>query len=472
MGKRRNDGAQESKEEYEARQYREEMEGGNGGGDNNGNGNGFSRASEAEMKKRRIVRVSSHNKWKKRGIGSGSGTGSAGPIAAPFTPSGTSASASTTTNPFARTVLTPSSKGITSNTNSDASKPNPFAKISFASSTPSGNSSASSGSGGGGGFQFQAPATKRSRPSETTPPMNLLPKSTKSTTSSALRNASTLNTTSSSIPPPVQNKSKDNLHIPMLESTKLNIAMLRMAQMEYQANPLSDWSVWLKNYNRQIPALLEKEAAERVQTGAPGTTTGTTTTGTATTTTSSATTSSSGLFTFGKSAANTTTTASTSSFATKITSAPTSTPASTSASTSSTQPKTTNGLVELDKPEEVAKIVDADTEELYECNAKHRKYISKDEEWKMFSAGKLRVTRNISQNFYQLVIRDVNVGSVKFNIRVVKGMTIHEPIKKNRKGLLYFVAVQDAEEGPENFGLTTKEEDIDGLYEVLKKITG
>ena len=76
MAKRRNDGNQESKEEYEARERREEMERG-GDGDTVGGG-GFSRASQETLKTRRIIRVSASSKWKNR-----SKTANSNPIATP-----------------------------------------------------------------------------------------------------------------------------------------------------------------------------------------------------------------------------------------------------------------------------------------------------------------------------------------------------------------------------------------------------
>jgi len=469
MGKRRNDGAQESKEEYEARQYREEMMGGgSGGGSSGGNGTGFSRASEAEMKGRRIIKVSSHSRWKRRGGGGGGNAGAGsdganiGSITAPLTPAGNTgvrfgagtASTSTSTNPFAKTVLTPSSKSITGNTSNEDSKPNPFSTISFASSATK------PPSGGAGGFQFPTPAAKRSRPSESTPAINFGSAMT-STSESTSKSTFTMKNTSIS-PTPTQNKAKENLKIPMSEVTKANLTALRMAQNEYQANPLSDWSKWMEIYKQKISALVEKE-------GTTNATTGTTAT-TATTTTSS---SSNGLFTFGKTAGNTTTTASSAStLASKPTPAlpPKPTAASTSTSTSTTPG--TNGFIGLENPEELTKVVDEDLEDLYECKAKYRKWITADKEWKTYSAGNLRISKSKSRNTYQLVIRDLNVGNVKFNVQVSKDLPVKEPTKSKGKGCLFFSAVQNEGEDLQQFMLMTKEEDIDGLFAVWKTITG
>jgi len=215
-------------------------------------------------------------------------------------------------------------------------------------------------------------------------------------------------------------------------------------------------------YKQKISALVEKE-------GTTNATTGTTAT-TATTTTSS---SSNGLFTFGKTAGNTTTTASSAStLASKPTPAlpPKPTAASTSTSTSTTPG--TNGFIGLEKPEELTKVVDEDLEDLYECKAKYRKWITADKEWKTYSAGNLRISKSKSRNTYQLVIRDLNVGNVKFNVQVSKDLPVKEPTKSKGKGCLFFSAVQNEGEDLQQFMLMTKEEDIDGLFAVWKTITG
>lgn len=148
---------------------------------------------------------------------------------------------------------------------------------------------------------------------------------------------------------------------------------------------------------------------------------------------------------------------------------PTTNTTTTTTTTTSTSPKT-RVVTNAEDPEKIAKIVNEDDIELYECKAKHHKFIEKESTWKSFSAGTLRLTQSKTTKKAQLVIRN-DSGKVQFNIRVSEQIKIHTA-KNKVKGDILFGAVQDANVGPEKFRITVKIGDLDGLVEQLKAITG
>lgn len=496
MGKRGNDANQESKEEYEARERREGLLGGNNQDD------GFSRASKETIKTRRIIRVSS--KWKRnKTAGAGSagsvgvvgvvGAGSAGSTGAGAgvgvgvggmggglsirTP--TIPSAPTSTNPFANTILPPSKSIMSSNSNGNSgdtdSKPNPFASVSFASATPAKNTTTFKF---GGGNSSDVPSTtKRTKTDTTTTGSSLFQFKTSSTntnistsTSQPSKSQSPKNKNNNAMPQ-LRDGAKENDSIPLSEKTLLNLSMLRMAQLEYQANPLSDWTEWMKKYTAKVETVEKEEDCARQVAVQEKASLSSTVTATSTATTTTTTTGNVKPFT-GFSFASSSTSVTTTSAPTPVP-APAPTPAPATATTSND--KDAPNYQELLKPDQVLKTINEDEIELYECKAKYRKQITSTtdtnkKEWKSYSAGTLRITKSKSNHTYQLVIRDLNVGKVQFNISLSQGMNFNKPVVSKGKASILFVAVQDPKKGAELFALIVKMEDKDGLYGILSSI--
>ena len=486
--KRRNDNNQVSKEDYEAQQLRDEME----GGDENQVQSGFTRASAEVMKTRRLARVSNRNRFK-RSAGSGTGSGAAGvrpSVGVPgasgnngavpnvFTPkAGSSGGGGAPNNPFANTILSTTNN----NHQEEETKPNPFANVSLASSSKAAfsfnantNAAKSSTSndddtGNNGTTTQPTKRTKTSSSADTASNSTLLfsfaPKESTST--------SKINTTSK----PQQKHTTKNQHnnsknevVPLSEGTLLNLKMLRMAQLEGKANPLSDWTEpWLKIYLQKAKALKEKEEKELKEKNEKKEKTTVTTFMTQSSTTKSAPSSSGS--SFGTSTSSTTTAAAVASTAPKFNfSVPASTTGtSTTASTITTKPATTT-MTNTEDIEKIAKVVNEDDDELYECKAKYRKFIESENNWKGFAPGTLRLTKSKTTQKAQMVIRN-DSGKVQFNVRVFKGMKFVEQKAKD-KGHLLFGAIQDEAVGPEKFRLTVKLDDFDGLSQSLKSISG
>lgn len=481
MAKRRNEGNQESKEDYEAREHREEMEARKGGGgDTVETGYGFSRASDQALKSRRIISVST--KWKKKATGSIPPPAGAGAIPT-ATAASTASTLLTSKNPFANTVLTTSTES--------KPKSNPFASISFASSSTASGASTTSTTPA----SFQAGSAKRVKPSSTTT-TTTVDYSTSSFNKSTNLQSSSLSSSSSPIPP-LRDGAKQNDSILISEGTKLTLAMLRMAQLEYQANPLSDWTPWLQTYlekagelSSNLETVNEEKKDNEIQNSETKGSTGSMFSFGNSLTSNATSSGGSGVggdkLAFGfSSGSSATATATTTQESTKSkereftgfsftpapsTSSTETTPAPTTSPPMATEKKTEEGYVEIGKPDQVLKAINEDEEELYECRAKYRKKV--DKEWKSFSAGLMRLTKSKSSGASQLVIRDFNVGKVQFNIGVSKGMDFKEPQITKGKANILFYAVQDQKKGPELFALVVKAEEAGKLHGQLKAITG
>jgi hypothetical protein len=485
MGKRRSEINQETKEEYEAREHREEMEGGS-----SNNMGGFARASKEALKTRRIVRVSSRFKNRmKQGQGGALATpggsmvtpGTGAPIR---TPKAATSAMSPSNNPFANTVL--STPGAVANAASNDSKPNPFASIKFASTSQSKPNTTSATTAtpnfqfGGATTTTGASTTKPAKPFSFSANTSTTKSSItiSSSTSSSVRSPISSSTSGSNLPP-LRNGAKQNDTIPFSKGTLLNLEMLRMAQLEHQANPLSDWSCWLEKYSKRVE---EVKDSDGVRTGAnTGASTISDVVKESKEEESSNSKSASGFggFSFGGGAstsdiAEAASTSSKKEFsgfsfgpATTTTTAPPK-----SAAPTTTPILTSPSTTEEANPDQVVKAVNEDEEELFECRAKYRKFIEEEKVWKSYSVGILRVSKSKSNGSSKLVIRDATVGKVQFNVGVAKGMMVKEPQKSKGKGNIFFVAIQDPKVGPEKFLLVVKAEDADGLYASMKSITG
>ena len=230
MAKRRNDGAQESKEDYEARQAREEES-------DNEQGTGFSRASADVMKTRRKLVISSRFKQRVNKAGSSGSNMVIPPPRSMATGTGTTPS---TANPFASTTLTPST-GINTST-----KTNPFANVTFTTTMSDGISQTSTSVP-----SATINTSSKSNPSTLPPFISPLAKSMDNTLSDTFSSPSglTIPSTKSITAQPLPTLRKgaiENESIPISKKVLFNIKMFKMAQKEYQHNPLSDWSNWLR----------------------------------------------------------------------------------------------------------------------------------------------------------------------------------------------------------------------------------
>jgi tRNA G46 methylase TrmB len=102
-----------------------------------------------------------------------------------------------------------------------------------------------------------------------------------------------------------------------------------------------------------------------------------------------------------------------------------------------------------------------------ECNAKHGKMV--DGQWKMYTAGHLRLYRNkINLTQQKLVIRN-NMGKVLFNVGIQKGMKFMKQVSQ-KKGSVTFVACEDRERGMEKFAVSVKAQDIEQLFTTLESM--
>jgi len=488
MAKRRNDNAQLSKEDYDAVLAREEEDTSSipsGGG-------GFNRASSDVIQKRRIVRVS--NRFKRpTGAGTGATPGSKGisiraPSAVSAASFGTAASAAapSTNNPFAKTVLKPSSVENTT------AKSNPFATLSFANkATPLSTS--------GTETQHQG---KRMKPSAITAPtsINFTPSTTATTTATA-----TITTAKQEAAlPPLRNGAKENDAITMNENTKTVFSMLRMAQMEAKANPLSNYTEWLEAYSSKIrktqnqddvtdsatnhtvsvtTADTKKDEKENLPTSTSDTTAITNNEVKKNDSTNPFVTSSppkpfTGFsFTPAPTSAVPTTEKTSGTSSTGFSFNPISStvpapvaPTTTITSTTESEPSSTTATNNNNETEGVIKQLGEDEEELFECKAKYRKFVKDEKKWKTYAPGTLRLLKSKSGATNKIVIRDSTLGKVLFNVGVFKGMKFIAPQKAKGTASIRFFAVQDESSGLEQFCLVVKDESADGLFENLKKL--
>ena len=503
MGKRRNDSAQESKEAFEARSDREEAQGSN---EDEGLSAGFIRASDNEIKKRRIVSVV--GKWKKK---SSASTYIQPPSAVALAAPAAGSSAVKSSNPFANTVLsTPGvgmSTGRKSNNDVPESKPNPFSSVSFAVTTPNPSKSKSSTISRKATPGLKFSSSSSSTLSNNTSSATTVTNNSINIPSFSLRSNINTPQKASNISP-LRQGAQQNENIPLSESVKLFLGMLRMAQMEFKANPVSDYTTWMERYLEKVKRLgmsdnnhstnstssnVDKiKDDKKVALAGGGFSVGNDSSKISSTSTTSS--SAESGFSFGKSLSSSVATDTKSSATTKPFTGFSFKPASTTTTTAATSktptfnfnpspaPTTANSTppaVNIDNDnsnetadaiEGVQKQINEDEEELYSCRAKHRKFV--DGQWKSYQAGLLRITKSKSRGTHQLVIRTESIGKVIFNIGIAKGMDFKEPKLGKINANILFVAIENENKGPESFMLVLSKACASDLYDKLKSITG
>lgn len=273
--------------------------------------------------------------------------------------------------------------------------------------------------------------------------------------------------------PPLRLGAKDNEVIPMNESEKSNMTMLRMAKKEAENNPLSDYTPWLKKY----VAKNGDNAATATGSGAKETA-------------SASAFKKDFSFAPDPSPAKTPDASSTPSFSFSSTPAPAAEPKpftgfsfatpSAAAPTSISSPAPVAVAPALDKNEAsnadedadatvIERAVDEDEDEVFSCRAKYLRMV--DKEWKTFEANELRLYRNKKNGTCKIVQRD-DMGRVRLNLIVAKGMPVNMiPRKENaRTQNIQILSVMDEEIGPEQFILRTSLDVSDGLFKNLKSL--
>ena len=313
---------------------------------------------------------------------------------------------------------------------------------------------------------------------------------------------STLVPTSSLQQQTQQGEGGGGVEMKLSETETLNLAMLRMGQMDRRANPFSDYSKWLKVYLSKMESLLQaKDDDESAATSTTPKTTTTTSTTTTTTTTSTLkpfsfanTTSSSSptitspskLVSFAQSQPSTSTiTTTTSTSPTKptlsfgnpasSTRAPTKqqpptfpkTTTNTSNTTQESISSTTTTTTGTNDKTEVEHAPNEDEEELYTVRAKYRKLY--EGEWKSYAAGVLRLYRHKVHGKCRVDIRN-DIGKVQLSLALPKGMALQKVPAKG-SGCVMFHSIQSEEEGMKSFGLVVKKEHLDTLYDTMKDMT-
>lgn len=299
------------------------------------------------------------------------------------------------------------------------------------------------------------------------------------------------------ITPLVTGAGENNVQLNKAE--KLNFAMLRLAQLEWNRLHKTDWSSWLRNYVEDMEALQkectgEKDGDEEEQSG-PADKTGSSSNGETAGRDSEVTATFKPPLVSGQtgpapSSTSTVFTPPTSSLTFGISSkAPAATPPAPFAGFSfgsfgagsvaaAPAPPSSGPVVPSGKevddamPKEeatkVLKVTNEEEEELFLSRGKYRKFMKEEKIWKDFSAGPLRLTRNKTTKKCGIVLRN-EYGNVQLNLAVSKGMTFSK-ISNKRIGSVKFAAVQDSDVGFESFLLVVRPEQLDKLHETLEEM--
>ena len=123
-----------------------------------------------------------------------------------------------------------------------------------------------------------------------------------------------------------------------------------------------------------------------------------------------------------------------------------------------------------DDPAEVIRETNDKEDVTYETRAKYLK-MGADKKWKAYSTGALRLYKNKTSNTSRLVLRN-EIGKVTLNIAIYKGMQFTKNLKpKKNLGFVGFVAIADEKVGMEKFNLLVKLEEVDKLLDSLGKLT-
>jgi len=125
------------------------------------------------------------------------------------------------------------------------------------------------------------------------------------------------------------------------------------------------------------------------------------------------------------------------------------------------------------KIEKVEQEENTEEEILTEVRAKPMKREKSSGEWKKFGSGACRLYRHKTTSKHRLVIRN-QIGKVQFNVAVSNKMEFTKEIKDTKKGKLAFVkfmGVMDASEGPVVIVLQVQPEKIDEFHSQLEGLS-
>lgn len=484
------------REDWEASQQQED----GGGGLSSSSAllaGGFDKAPEEQLKRRRIIKVG-RSKWMS---GATSSTEpSATPAILPQKPPPSLQLRQS--NPFANIGKLPSAPAPAASGTTTNATVNPFANIAFA---PAPAPSPAVG-GGGGGPKSQlawniAPTSSGSKRTGVTGPRtttNGFPSAGVGVGTGASAAAATTATQSTS--------SSSRLSL----SDKANLKFLKYIRENKDRDPLSDWSVWVKEYIN-YGNIVEREFRKRHGDGKKSKTSATYV-GSALPTPSAPISAPNPFFESrqgegsGLGQASTTSLPSSSQPATSSAAAPfprfsfashAPTPPITTAPlfgiTGSSRGSSATGTASLfatnninnsnagtgdggggdtnndntslkDKPEKAAEEQNTEEDCLYQVRSKYYKLISG--QWKDFSSGPLRVYQHKTHPTKKRMVLRNDTGKVQLNVSITKGMRFEKVIQKT-KGFVRFIAIQDENVGVEKFMLAVKVQNVDQLHQTL-----
>lgn len=373
-----------------------------------------------------------------------------------------------------------------------AASSNPFANASFASSVSSPKPTTSSAVNPFAAVSFAAtPANKTVGLGRSAPIATSTKKIRPTTTSFAPRTPAPVSKPLA----PLRSGAKENENIDVDESTKKNLKMLKVVQMESNINPLGDYTPFLKEYIQNNSE--SNSNANGNSNGASlfgnGAKSSALPAGSAPKTT----------FSFAAAAAPAVPKENSGDAALKSESTPlfsfASSPAAPAepkpftgfsfgnASAASSTPTPAAAPVEREQEQEesagneddgtpgiVAGDLAENEKELNSCRAKYlRRVPSQDDpkkmEWKAFAAGVLRLYKNSDDGKCKVVLRDA-AGKVRLNLNIAKGTKfVSLPAKNGTRGV-QFLSIMEQEVGVEQFILKTKVENFEKLVKALESM--
>lgn len=436
MGKRGNEDGQLTKDDYE--RLEEENDSSDPGQ--------FQRADADIIKRRRIVSAS--KSWTQGKV-----------IKMPSAASTENANKTVGVNPFATTVLPPSTS---------ASSANPFASVSFA--------------------QTPKQSTSKRPPIATSTKKPAISQTLSTSPSSNLMQERNL-----------RPGAADEENIPLDERTKLLLSLAIKGQLEARVNPISNYSSWIKEMLEKHNSLQGKtpvvvsESKEDVgeSSTAPKLTFGNTNSAITSTNNSNDTSSQIPKFSFGNGTAQTnstnaqqftfgspsTTSAATApkpftGFSFSASNAPKDAVAPAPEAPSTQQDDDEDGQL-LDKPEEVLAATNDEDDELgcFEP-IKFTRFDKSTNAYTSWISGVLRLYRTKATQKCKLVVRTKQVGKVMLNLEIYQGMVFKkEDIpKKNNIKQVSFMAVKDSNVGLEKFTIRIATTEVDSFIQKLEEM--
>lgn len=124
------------------------------------------------------------------------------------------------------------------------------------------------------------------------------------------------------------------------------------------------------------------------------------------------------------------------------------------------------------KIEEVEKEKNSDEDILYEVKVKPMKLKKDGGGWQKYGAGKCRLYKHKTNSKHRLVLRN-DIGKPLFNVAVSSQMTFTKEVKQGKKGKLAyvkFIGVEDASEGPRPIMLQVDPKEVDEFHSKLEGI--